>query len=593
MNADFLLTHFNRISDVPDAVPRFRRFVLDLAVRGKLVEQDRKDEPASQLFKRIQREWERLFGEGTVKNAGLSREIQDDERPYSIPNSWQWVRLGQCLEMINGRAFKPTDWRPAGLPIVRIQNLNSEDAPFNYCDESIIEPRHIIESGNFLISWSGTPGTSFGAFIWTRGKAALNQHIFKCVQIGGAYYDRFLQIAINGRLDEMIAKAHGGVGLQHITKGKLENLLLSLPPLAEQRRIVTKVDELMSLCDRLEAARTEQQANRISLAAASHHRLNNRPNPETFRQSAKFYLTHLSHLIFQSDQIKLVRQTILNLAVRGQLVPQDFNDAPVSELLGRIMTEKADLIGARAQEREYGESRLSNEDIPFDLPSSWQWEPLQSVIVFGPQNGISPKPSSRPDAPRAVTLTATTKGTFDSRYFKQVDASIPQDSEFWLRPGDLLFQRGNTREYVGMAAYYSGEPGLFLYPDLMIKVRLSEKVSLRYVHLCSVAPHARTYFSTHASGAQATMPKINQGVLVKLPIPLAPFAEQNRIVAKVDELMALCDQLEVQLSTAQSEQRSLLESVLHHALGDIRPTPSDLSSLIGTESDQSRVLPVA
>ncbi len=568
MNPDFLLTHFDRISDVPDAVPRLRRFVLDLAGRGKLVEQDRNDEPASLLLKRIQTEWQRLFVEGTVKNADLSREIQDGEKPYSIPKNWQWVRLGQCLEMINGRAFKPTEWRPAGLPIVRIQNLNNEDAPFNYCDESIVEPRHIIESGRFLISWSGTPGTSFGAFIWKRGKAALNQHIFKCGQIGCAYYDRLLQIAINGRLDEMIAKAHGGVGLQHITKGKLENLPLALPPLAEQHRIVSKVDELMALCDRLEAERTERQARRISLAAASHHHLNNGSDPETFRRYAKFYLGHLSQLIFQSDQIKPLRQTILNLAVRGQLIPQDYTDAPVSDLLGRIRAEKEDLIGARAREREYNECRLSNEDIPFDLPSSWQWEPLQSLIVFGPQNGISPKPSSRPDAPRAVTLTATTKGTFDSRYFKQVDATIPQESEFWLRPGDLLFQRGNTREYVGMAAYYSGEPGLFLYPDLMIKVRLSEKVSLRYVHLCAVAPHARTYFSTHASGAQATMPKINQGALVKLPIPVAPFAEQNRIVAKVDELMALCDQLEAQLNMMQTEKRRLLEAVLFHALND-------------------------
>lgn len=568
MNTDFLLTHFNRISDVPDAVPRLRRFVLDLAVRGKLIEQDRNDEPASRLLKRVQTEWERLLDEGTVKNADLSHEIQDGEKPYSIPNSWQWVRLGQCLEMINGRAFKPTDWRPAGLPIVRIQNLNNEDAHFNFCDESIVEPRHIIETGRFLISWSGTPGTSFGAFIWKRGKAALNQHIFKCVQIGGAYYDRFLQIAINGRLDEMIAKAHGGVGLQHITKGKLENLPLSLPPLAEQRRIVSKLDELMALCDHLEAARAEREARRISLTAASHHHLNNGSNPETFRRYANFYLGHLSQLIFQSDQVKLLRQTILNLAVRGQLVPQNSNDAPVSELLGLIKAEKAALIGAHALEREYSESRLSNEDIPFDLPSSWQWEPLRSVIVFGPQNGVSPKPSSRPDAPRAVTLTATTKGTSDARYFKQVEATIPEDSEFWLRPGDLVFQRGNTREYVGMAAYYSGEPGLFLYPDLMIKVRLSEEVSLRYIHLCAVAPHARTYFSTHASGAQATMPKINQSVLVKLPIPLAPFAEQNRIVAKVDELMALCDELEAQLTATQSEKRRLLEAVLFHALND-------------------------
>jgi type I restriction enzyme S subunit len=364
----------------------------------------------------------------------------------------------------------------------------------------------------------------------------------------------------------MIAKAHGGVGLQHITKGKLENLLLSLPPLAEQHRIVAKVDELMALCDQLAAARKEREMRRDHLAAASHHRLNNGSNPEAFRQDATFYFGHLPRLILRPEQIKPLRQTILNLAVRGYLVLQDPNDEPVSRLLMRIRSEKTELLGARALERESSESSLSKDDLPFSLPSTWQWEPLQCVIVFGPQNGISPKPSSQPDAPRAITLTATTKGTFDSRFFKRVDASIPLDSEFWLRSGDLLFQRGNTREYVGMAAYYTGEPGVFLYPDLMMKVRVSGEVSLRYIHLCSVAPYSRNYFSTRASGAQSTMPKVNQCTLLKLPIPLPPLAEQNRIVAKVEELMTLCDRLEVQLANAKTETSGLLESVLHHAL---------------------------
>ena len=188
--------------------------------------------------------------------------------------------------------------------------------------------------------------------------------------------------------------------------------------------------------------------------------------------------------------------------------------------------------------------------------------------MFGPQNDISPKPSSRSDAPKAITLTATTKGTFDSRYFKQVDADVPRDSEFWLKPGNLLFQRGNTREYVGIAAYYAGEPGLFLYPDLMMKIRVSGKVSLRYIHLCAVAPYARAYFSSRASGPQATMPKINQGILVNVPIALPPLAEQHRIVAKVDELMGLCNRFERQLTDVDVQSRGLLEAVLHQELSD-------------------------
>jgi type I restriction enzyme S subunit len=147
-----------------------------------------------------------------------------------------------------------------------------------------------------------------------------------------------------------------------------------------------------------------------------------------------------------------------------------------------------------------------------------------------------------------------------------VETNVPTDSDFWLREGDLLFQRGNTREYVGIAAIYSGAPGKFLFPDLMMRVRVTPLVDLRYVHLAAVAPPARTYLSANASGAQASMPKINQTVLVLLPIPLPPLAEQRRIVAKVDELMVLCTRLEASLSTVDDTRRRLLEALLAEAL---------------------------
>jgi len=221
MNPEMLLEHFDRISDTPDAIPQLRRFVLELAVRGKLVQQNDADDSASELVSTVRLERKRLIDRGVIKNGRVFPKVREAEKPYSIPCEWEWIHLGESLIMTNGRPFKPTDWRNTGLPIVRIQNLNNRNAPFNYCDESRVDPNHVIDSGSFLISWSGTPGTSFGAFIWDRGKAALNQHIFKCSQVGQAYDDRFLRIAVNGRLDEMISKAHGGVGLQHITKDKL------------------------------------------------------------------------------------------------------------------------------------------------------------------------------------------------------------------------------------------------------------------------------------------------------------------------------------------------------------------------------------
>lgn len=541
MNAERLLAHYEKIADAPDAIPRLRRFVLDLAVRGKLVPQDPNDEPV-------------VFAYFDERGRKGSASI---EPPYALPRTWRWVRIGDQLTLLNGMAFKPTDWLASGIRIVRIQNLNNPNAPFNYCDPKFARESALINDGSFLISWSGTPGTSFGAFIWDRGPAVLNQHIFRCDFKTDAFSPEYLRLAINGRLDEMIEKAHGGVGLQHITKGKLEAMLIGLPPLAEQHRIVARVNELRDLCDRLEAANSEREATRDRFTAASLARLN-APDPDTFYDDTRFALDALLALTARADQINQFRQTILNLAVRGKLVPQDPTDEAVPELLNRIAAEKA---GSRRSAVAI-DSRLW----PFAIPSSWKWVALGELVVAGPQNGISPKPTKRDDAPMAITLTATTSGVFDPTRFKRVEIDIPDDSDLWLREGDLLFQRGNTREYVGIAAIYNGPPRTFLFPDLIMRVRLSDLLDLRFIHLAAISPPARAYFAANASGASATMPKINQTTLVLLPVPLPPIAEQRRIVEKIDELMALCGCLEANLATADETRRRLLEVLLAEAL---------------------------
>ncbi|MBL8666340.1 MAG: restriction endonuclease subunit S [Rhodospirillales bacterium] len=554
MTADCLLALYDRVAAAPDAIPRLRRFVLDLAVRGKLVPQAPKDEPAQVPPSVAAGTKERSRARG--KTEPLSN------LPYPLPVTWRWVRIGDQLELLNGMAFKPSDWVPTGIRIVRIQNLNRMDAPFNFCDPKIARERSLIDDGTFLISWSGTPGTSFGAFIWSRGPAVLNQHIFRCDFKTNAFSAEYLRLAINGRLDEMIQKAHGGVGLQHITKGKLESMLIPLPPLAEQHRIVAKVDELMALCDRLEAARATREATRDRLTTASLARLT-APDTDakTFRIHAHFALDALPALTTRPDQITQLRQTILNLAVRGKLVAQDPADEPASELLKRIAK------GKRRMRREI--FMIDPKATPYSLPVTWEWASLDQLILAGPQNGISPKPTTREDAPKAVTLTATTSGVFNPAHFKRVEANIHDESDFWLTDGDLLFQGGNTREYVGIAAIYNGPPKSFLFPDLIMKVRVSDLVNLRFVHLAAVSPPARTFLSENASGAQATMPKINQTTLVSLPIPLPPLAEQHRIVAKVDALMALCARLEASLATADTTRTRLLESLLHEALAPV------------------------
>ncbi|MFA3203213.1 restriction endonuclease subunit S [Acinetobacter baumannii] len=152
------------------------------------------------------------------------------------------VRFGDLCKLQNGRAFKPEEWSEEGTPIVRIQNLNDENKPFNYCSFDV-EKRFWIDSGDLLFSWSGTPGTSFGAFFWNRGKGFLNQHIFR-VDVKEELVDKhYLRYALNSLIIKIIDQAHGGVGLKHITKAKLEEVQIPLPPLAEQRRIASILDQ--------------------------------------------------------------------------------------------------------------------------------------------------------------------------------------------------------------------------------------------------------------------------------------------------------------------------------------------------------------
>ena len=161
-----------------------------------------------------------------------------------------WIRLGELTDMQNGFAFKSSQWKKEGLPIVRIQNLNSLKAQFNYVNPKEVDGKYLIDNGQVLLSWSGTPGTSFGVFIWERSMAALNQHIFKCEVL--AVNKDFYRMAANEGIYKQLGAAHGGVGLKHLTKTQLDLLPLGLPSFAEQARIVQKTTKLLDLVIQLE-----------------------------------------------------------------------------------------------------------------------------------------------------------------------------------------------------------------------------------------------------------------------------------------------------------------------------------------------------
>lgn len=166
----------------------------------------------------------------------------------ALPEKWATSQIGELCDLKNGRAFKPTEWSASGLPIVRIQNLNNPNAQFNHYNGPI-EQKHYLKGGELLFAWSGTPGTSFGAHAWRGGEAVLNQHIFR-VDFDESILDRrYFRHAINQKLNELIGVAHGGAGLQHVTKGVFEATEIHVPPRSEQTRIADKLDTVLTRVD--------------------------------------------------------------------------------------------------------------------------------------------------------------------------------------------------------------------------------------------------------------------------------------------------------------------------------------------------------
>jgi type I restriction enzyme, S subunit len=581
MNAERLLQHFDRIADAPDAIPRLRQFILDLAVRGKLVEQDPSDEPAPQLLERIQIYRAGLVKKGIVKNGKPLPPIGEAESPFDVPAYWVWLRLGDIgdwgsgstpprgnSEYYNGNMT----WLKSGELEDRLGLKDSEE---RVSDIALRECSfRLNQVGDVLIAMYGA---TIGKLAILAEPAVTNQAVCACTPFEGVL-NRYLFLYLLSRREDFRAQSEGGAQ-PNISKVKIVLSPFPLPPLAEQHRIVAKVDELTNLCDRLEAAQAGLGHRRTRLVTASLDRLNAPRDAATessardgFHEHARFYFNHLPRLTTRREHIKQLRQTILNLAVRGKLAPQNPNDESASELLKRIQEEREWLIKAGAIKRQQPQPPTKADEILTRVPYSWRWVRLSDLLLGNSQNGYSKKPDEAPDGIPILRISAGTirrDGIVAEEEHKLVGGvSAAQQEQYRLQPGDLLACRfnGNLR-FVGRLSLYMGYLGINpIYPDKLIRLRLlSQFVLPKLVRWFAESDVVRKDTESYCATTVGNW-GISASNLKEVKIPLPPLPEQHRIVAKVDELMALCDQLEAQLTSSQIDSRRLIEAVLHEAL---------------------------
>ncbi len=560
MKVETFFEKFEQLADTPDAVAKMRELVLELAMRGKLVEQDPAEGDSDALLADIAESWKRKR-RGSSTSDYLDGELSQNDRWHQVPPTWRWVRLGTVGDIFGGgtpRSDNPAYFANEGIPWLTPADLNG------FKEKRILRGRRCITQLGFenssaqllpagSVLFSSRAPIGYVAIAGT--ELTTNQGFKSCVPYVPET-NEFLYYYLMSAASHIDREA-SGTTFREVSGKVVSQIPVPLPPLAEQKRIVAKVDELMSLCDRLEAQLKERDTRHAALARASLARFTEAPTPANLT-----FLFHDSYTIEPAD----LRKTILSLAVQGKLVPQDPNDESVDRMLLRILGERRALKRTTA-----ASTRLLQPEqaLNFVIPKSWRWQTLEDALIFGPTNGFSPKAVEYETPVRSLTLSATTSGRFIGEHSKFITADIPSDSDLWLREGDILVQRGNTIEYVGVAAVYWGMPNRFIYPDLMMKVRVSTEIDVRFVHLAMLSESCRDYLRAHASGTSGSMPKINQATLKSLPIPLPPLAEQRRIVAKVDQLMALVDRLEAHLTACRATATSLMNAAIAELIAEV------------------------
>ena len=550
MKLETLFEKFDQFADAPDAVAKMRELVLELAIQGKLVAQSSDDEPAFKQLDRIAAKKSKAGRVARVK-AGRAASSAPEETETHVPNGWEKASLTELVTVLNGRAYSKDELLAAGTPVLRVGNLFT--SKHWYYSDLQLEPDKYCDKGDLIFAWSA----SFGPFIWPGPKVIFHYHIWKLelhseVDLSKGYLYWFLQ-----NKTQEIKRAGHGVSMLHMTKEKMEKLEVMLPPLAEQKRIVAKVDELMALCDRLEAQQQERETRHAALARASLARFADAPTPANLP-----FLFHPSYAIPPAD----LRKSILTLAVQGKLVPQNSNDEPAEEILARIAATKLRLQKTGEIGKEKPVEPLQPESLPFEAPESWQWAKLAELTELITK-GSSPKWQGIAyvtESEGVLFITSENVGNYilrkldDLKYVAKGFNEIEPRSI--LKRGDILMNLVGAS--IGRTAVYDLHDGANINQAVALirLVRETAGVCPRFLLHYLNSPSAIDYMlSSRVVNAQ---PNISLTDAREFAVPFPPLAEQLRIVAKVDQLMALVDELEKQLSASRATAEKLMEAVV-------------------------------
>ena len=480
---------------------QLKNAILQEAIEGRLVPQDPNDEPASVLLARIRKEKERLVKEGKLKKKDLEvKPISEDEIPFEIPKSWEWVRLKTISRSITDGDHMPPPKADSGIPFLVISNVikgyidfsNTRFVPKSYYDNITADRK--AENGDVLFTVTGSYGKA--VLINTDRTFCFQRHI---ALVKPLTFSAFIEMMLNSPYvktecdDKATGMAQKTVGID-----TLRSFIVPLPPLAEQHRIVAKIEELLPKVE--EYGKAKDALNKL-----------NAELPERLKKS------------------------ILQEAIEGRLVPQDPNDEPASVLLDKIRQEKAQLVKAgKLKKKDLIETSITEDEIPFEIPDSWEWVRISDVVDV--LMGQSPDGNDVYESSENEDAYEFHQGKicFSERYISK--------SNKWCKTPSRIADRDSllvcVRAPIGDVNITQREIGI---GRGLASIKGFGNISTIFLFYWMKA-HKNNLID---QGTGSTFKAITVEVLKNQPIPLPPLAEQHRIVEKLEQLLGKIDNLKL------------------------------------------------
>jgi type I restriction enzyme S subunit len=532
---DFIIDNFDMLFDSEDNLKKLEEIILDLAVRGKLVPQDPTDEPASVLIGKIEEEKKRLIADKKIKKPSKLEPIEEEEIPFELPNSWEWVRFGDLISITSGKNLTKNKMAKDGvIPVYGGNGITGYHNEFNVDKETLV---------------IGRVGFYCGSIHLTKQKAWVTDNAFISTFDEKNIYIRWLKWILKATN----LSINDNATAQPVISGrKINPILIALPPLAEQKRIVDKIDSVKALIEKLRSQVQNREKTREALKKSIMIEIEKSSDDGELLKNLEMIFQNFDIVVKKKEDIKDIRDLILSMAVNGKLVPQDPKDEPASVLVEKIEKEKARLVIEKKIKKPKKLEPIKEEEIPFELPVSWEWVRLGEITDYGQNKSIKPNQINE----NMWTLELEDIEKESSKILKRVynsERNVKSNKNFF-KAGDVLY--GKLRPYLKKVVVVENDG---VCTTEIIPFNGFCGVSSTYLMHYMKSNHIDKFVNEITHGMN--MPRLGTDKARKLLISLPPLAEQKKIVDRIDSLMKLCDRLETQVEKSQREMDILMESV--------------------------------